>query len=114
MLSVEVDTALREAEVTGLTSSVSLLYDLPSIGRVTPYVAGGIGVEQYGAVAQSPFGLATVKKTTFTLNAGGGVSIPIDEAWGFRADARWSNGLGMQAPERWRVYNGVTFGPGGR
>jgi hypothetical protein len=33
-LSVELETAFREAEVTGLTSSVSLLYDLPSLGRV--------------------------------------------------------------------------------
>ena len=45
-LSIEVETAVRQAEVTGLSSSVSLLYDLPSIGRVTPYVAGGAGFQQ--------------------------------------------------------------------
>ena len=113
-LNIEVDTALQKTEVTGLSSSVSLLYDLPSIGRVTPYIAGGAGIEEYGTVVQSPLGLATMKRTTFAVNAGGGVRIPIDERWGFRTDARWSNGLGMQAPERWRVYNGVTFGTGGR
>lgn len=114
-LSVEVETALREAEVTGLTSSISLLYDLPSIGRVTPYVAGGVGFEQYGTVAESPFqGLITLKKTAFTVNAGGGVRVPIDEKWGYGADARWSNGIGREAPERWRVFNGVTFGAGTR
>jgi hypothetical protein len=43
-LGFEVDTALREAEVTGLSSSVNLVYELPSLGRVTPYVAGGVGV----------------------------------------------------------------------
>ena len=113
-LSIEVDTALRQAEVTGLSSSVSLIYDLPSIGRATPYVAGGVGVEQYGTVVQSPLGLFTMTKTAFTINAGGGVRVPIDETWGFRSDARWSKGFGLQAPERWRVYNGVTFGTGGR
>jgi opacity protein-like surface antigen len=114
-LSIELDTALREAEVTGLNSSVSLVYDLPSIGRLTPYVAGGVGFEQYGAVVESPVqGLVTVKKTTFTVNAGGGIRMPIDDKWGVRTDARWSNGIGMQAPERWRVYNGVTFATGGR
>ena len=113
-LGIEVDTALREAEVTGLSSSVNLVYDLPSLGRVTPYVAGGVGLEQYGTLDQQPLGLVAVKKTAFTVNAGGGVRMLIDEKWGFRTDARWSNGLGMQAPERWRVYNGVTFGTGGR
>ena len=114
-LSVEVETALREAEVTGLTSSVNLLYDLPSIGRVRPYVVGGVGFEQYGTVAESPFhGLITLKKTAFTVNAGGGVRVPIDDKWGYGADARWSNGIGREAPERWRVYNGVTFGALGR
>ena len=113
-LNIEVDTALQKTEVTGLSSSVSLLYDLPSIGRVTPYIAGGAGIEQYGTVVESSLGLATLKRMTFAVNARGGVRIPIDEKWGFRTDARWSNGLGMQAPERWRVYNGVTFGTGGR
>ena len=113
-LSIELDTALRKAEVTGLSSSVSLLFDLPSIGRVTPYVAGGVGLEQYGTLDQSPVGLVAVKKTAFTVNAGGGVRMRIDEKWGFRTDARWSNGIGRQAPERWRVYNGVTLGTQGR
>ncbi len=114
-LSIELDTALRQAEVTGLSSSVSLLYDLPSIGRVTPYVAGGAGFEQYGTVVELPlYGLATVKKTALTVNAGGGIRVPIADEWGFRSDARWSNGIGRDAPERWRLYNGVTFGTGGR
>ena len=112
-LSIEVETAVRQAEVTGLSSSVSLLYDLPSIGRVTSYLAGGVGFEQYGTVAESPLGLVMSKRTTFTVNAGGGIRIPIDDKWGFRTDARWSNGIG-RAPERFRVFNGVTFGTAGR
>ena len=84
-LSIEVETSVRQAEVTGLSSSVSLLYDLPSIGRVTPYVAGGAGFEQYGTVAESPLGLVMSKRTTFTVNAGGGIRMPIDDKWGFRS-----------------------------
>ena len=114
-LSIELETALRESEVTGLLTNVSLIYDLPSIGRVTPYVAGGVGLEQYGTVFESPLqGLLSQKQTTFTVNAGGGIRVPIDDNWGVRTDARWSNGIGRKAPERWRVYNGVTFGAGGR
>jgi hypothetical protein len=78
-------------------------------------VAGGVGFEQYGSVVDTPLqGLITVKKTAFTVNAGGGVRVPIDDKWGYGADLRWSNGIGREAPERWRVYNGVTFGTGGR
>ena len=50
-LSVESETAYRRAEgdIHALSSSVSLLYFLPRVGRATPYVAGGIGLAQYGA-----------------------------------------------------------------
>ena len=112
-LGVEVETALRDGEVTGFATSLNVVYDLPSIGRVTPYVTGGVGLEQYGTVMESPLqGLVTVKQTAFTVNAGGGIRVPIDDNWGMRSDARWSNGIGRMAPERWRVYNGVTFGTG--
>jgi hypothetical protein len=53
-------------------------------------------------------------RLAFTLNAGGGVRVPVNDRWGVRADARWSNGIGWAAPERWRVYNGVTFRSGGK
>lgn len=113
--SVELDTGQRRAELNGLSSSVSLLYDLPKVGRLIPYVAGGVGVEQYGfATASAEHGLVTQAATAFTVNAGGGLRVPVDHNWGVRTDARWSNGLGRTAPERWRVYNGVTFGAGGR
>ena len=44
-----------------------------------------------------------------SVNAGGGLRVQTDENWGVRADARWFNDLGT-GPERWRLYNGVTFG----
>ena len=50
-LSVETDVAYRHGEgrIHALSSSISLLYFLPCIGRSTAYVAGGVGLSQYGA-----------------------------------------------------------------
>jgi hypothetical protein len=108
--SLELDTAFRHAEINGLTTSVSVLYDLPAIGRATPYLAAGVGLEQYGtAFAASDATLVTRHRTAFTLNAGGGVRVALDDRWGLRSDLRWSNGIGRDAPERWRLYNGVTL-----
>ena len=114
-LSLELETALRRAEMNALNCNVSVLVDLPSVGRAIPYVVGGIGLEQYAtAIGSLGGGLVVQARTAFTLNAGGGLRIPVDEHWGVRADARWFNGVGRDAPERWRVYNGVTFGVPGR
>jgi hypothetical protein len=110
-LSAELETGYRRGEVHALSSSASLLYDLPSVGRVTPYIAGGVGLEQYGEAFEARDGaLVTLPKTTVTLNAGGGVRVPVTQRLGVRSDARWFNGLGRTAPERWRLYNGVTLG----
>jgi len=40
--------------------------------------------------------------------------VPVDANWGIRTDARWFNGLGRDAGEHWRLYNGVTFPTGKR
>ena len=50
-LGVETDVAYRRGEgsIHALSSSASLLYFLPRVGQATPYVAGGIGLSQYGA-----------------------------------------------------------------
>jgi hypothetical protein len=113
--SVEVDTGLRRHEMNALNVNVGLLYDLPRMGVVTPYLAGGIGLDQYGWATDVPgYGLLIRSGTAFTVNAGGGLRVPVDENWGLRSDARWFNGVGQTAPERWRLYNGVTFGRQGR
>jgi hypothetical protein len=48
------------------------------------------------------------------INAGGGLKLPVNDTWGIRTDARWFNGLGRDAGEHWRLYNGVTFPTGWR
>ncbi len=101
--------------MNALNVNVGLLYDLPRMGVVTPYLAGGIGLDQYGWATDVPgHGLLIRSGTAFTVNAGGGLRVPVDENWGLRSDARWFNGVGQTAPERWRLYNGVTFGRQGR
>jgi len=112
-LSVEWEVSQRYAELNALGSNLSLLFDLPKIGVATPYLAGGVGFEQFGYATSGPAAsIVTHAGTTLTVNAGGGVRVPVDDKWGLRADMRWSNGIGSQAPERLRLYNGITFGAG--
>lgn len=114
-LGVELETDVRRAQITAMAIAVSLIYDLPAIGRVVPYAAAGIGFEQYSTAYYHP-ALGVLPKTgdALTVNAGGGLRIPIDDRWGVRTDARWINGIGREAPEHWRIYNGATFGVGAR
>jgi hypothetical protein len=114
-LSVELETSYRRSDVSPLSSNLSLLFDFPQVGRVTPYVVGGVGLDQYATADLSPAGkIIAQANTAFSVNAGGGVRVRGDENWGIRTDARWFNGIGERAPERWRLYNGVTFGRKGR
>jgi hypothetical protein len=114
-LSVEVETSSRLSDVARLNANFSLLFDLPEIGRVTPYVAAGVGLDQYAYAETAPSGAMVAESgTALSVNAGGGVRVGGDQTWGMRTDARWSNGIGRKAPERWRLYNGVTFNPKGR
>jgi len=114
-VSLEAEVGYRHGEIHALSANASLLYDLPRFGRVTPYLAAGGGLEQFGTALEQPGGaLATQPRVAFTVNAGGGIKVPVDDNWGLRTDARWFNGLGREAPEHWRVYNGVSFRTGGR
>lgn len=108
-LSVEFETAYRRAEIGAVSSNVSLLFDLPKIGSVTPYVAGGIGLDQYGTAEDVAGRVVAFEKTAFSVNAGGGIRVQADQKWGIRTDARWFNDIG-RGPERWRLYNGLTLG----
>ena len=111
---VEVETNYRSAEINGLDANLNLVYDLPAVGCAVPYVTAGIGLEQYGAVNVTRSGMPFLQtKTAFTVNTGTGVRVRVDDGWGYRADARYFNAVG-DGPERWRLYNGVTFVTGKR
>ena len=114
-LSVESEIGYRHDMTGRLSAAASLLYDLPRIGRFMPYLAAGAGLEEYAAALKLPDGaLAAQRRTAFAINAGGGLKVPVDDNWGIRTDARWFNGLGRDAGEHWRLYNGVTFPTGRR
>jgi hypothetical protein len=114
-LSLEAETGYRRGEIGALSAHLSLLYNLPRVGRLRPYLAGGLGIEQYGTALEQPgFGVVTQQRLAFAINAGGGLEVPVSQQWGMRTDARWFNGLGRFDPEHWRLFNGVTFRSGGR
>jgi hypothetical protein len=117
-LSVEIDTAYRRAEggIHALSSSASLLWFLPRVGQATPYVVGGVGLSQYGAPIPSRNGppIGTVPRVAMTVNTGGGVKMPINDAMDLRTDARWSKSFGLYGSEQFRVAQGVSFDVGRR
>jgi len=117
-LSVETDVAYRRGEgsINALSSNISLLYFLPRVGQSIPYVAGGVGLSQYGAPVFSSNGrpIGTEPRVALTVNAGGGVKMPINEKLDMRTDARWFKSFGRQGSEQFRVAHGVSFDLGKR
>ena len=117
-LSVETDVAYRRGEgrIHALSSSTSLLYALPRAGKTTPYVAAGVGLSQYGAPVFSSDGppVGTERRVAFTVNAGGGLKMPVNDALDLRTDARWSKSFGRQGSEQFRVAQGISFDIGKR
>ena len=108
-LSVEAEMGYRSEETQALSASINLLYNLPSMGRVTPYLAAGVGLAQHGVPIETPSGILPQRRTAFTVNAGGGVNVRVDDRWSLRTDARWANSVGRDGPESLRLYHGVTF-----
>ena len=117
-LSVETDVAYRRGEgrIHALSSSASLLYSLPRVGQSTPYVAGGVGLSQYGAPVFSSNGppIGTQPRVAMTVNAGGGLKMPMNEKLDLRTDARWFKSFGPQGSEQFRVAQGISFDVGKR
>jgi hypothetical protein len=117
-LSVETDVAYRRGEgrIHALSSSTSLLYFLPRVGQSTPYVAAGVGLSQYGAPVFSSNGrpIGTHPLVAMTVNAGGGLKMPMNEKLDLRTDARWFKSLGLQGSEQFRVAQGISFDVGKR
>jgi hypothetical protein len=118
MLSVETDVAYRRGEggIHALSSSISLLYFLPRFGQSTPYVVGGVGLSQYGAPVFSTNGppIGTQPSVAVTVNAGGGLKMPMNEKLDLRTDARWFKSFGPQGSEQFRVAQGISFDVGKR
>jgi opacity protein-like surface antigen len=111
---VELETELRRAELTAVNVALSLLYDLPAIGRVTPYLAAGVGLERFGTAVGRPDGPPLLGSGTgISFNAGGGVRMPVTDRWGVRSDARWRHGTARGQGDQWRIFNGATIGVGG-
>jgi hypothetical protein len=117
-LAVETDVAYRRGEghINALSSSFSLLYFLPRVGRSTPYVVGGVGLSQYGAPVFSSSGapIGTEPFVALTVNAGGGLKMPMNEKLDLRTDARWFQSFGRQGSEQFRVAQGISFDVGKR
>ncbi len=117
-LSVETDVAYRRGEgrINALSSSTSLLYSLPRVGQSTPYVAAGVGLAQYGApvFSSSDRPIGTQRRVAMTVNAGGGLKMPMNEQLDLRTDARWFKSFGSQASEQFRVVQGISFDVGKR
>ena len=117
-LSVETDVAYRRGEgrIHALSTSTSLLRSLPRVGQSTPYLAAGVGLSQYGAPVFSsdhaPIG--TQSRLAMTVNAGGGLKVPMNDTLALRTDARWFKSFGQQGSEQFRVAQGISFGPGKR
>ncbi len=113
-LSVETDVAYRRAEgrIHALSTNASVLWFLPRIGQSTPYVAGGVGLSQYGAPLFSSDGppIGTQSRIAMTVNAGGGLKTPVSSNLGLRTDARWFKSFGKQGSEQFRVSQGISFG----
>ena len=117
-LSVETDVAYRQGEgrIHALSSSTSLLFALPRAGRATSYVAAGVGLLQYGAPVFSSNGppVGTESRVALTVNAGGGLKMPINNALDLRTDGRWFKSFGRQGSEQFRLAQGISFDLGKR
>ena len=117
-LSVETDVAYRrgEGDIHALSSSISLLWFLPRVGQAIPYVAGGVGLSQYGTPVFSSNGrpIGTEPRVALTVQAGGGLKMPMNDTLDLRTDARWFKSFGPQGSEQFRVAQGISFDVGKR
>jgi len=112
-LSVESEVAYRrgEGDMNAMSSSLSVLKDLPTVGAVTPYIAGGFGIAQHGTpvIGQAGSPTASAQRLALTLNAGGGFKVPVRPSLDFRTDVRYFDGLGKSG-DQFRIANGISFG----
>ena len=105
-----------EGHIHALSTNTSLLWFLPRVGQATPYVAGGVGLSQYGAPVFSSDGppIGTLSRVALTVNAGGGLKMPVNDKLDLRTDARWFKSFRKQGSEHFRVAQGISFDVGKR
>lgn len=110
-----IESELAYASRALLSSSVNLVYLLPHVKAIEPYITAGIGLGQNETASQTPLSTALViqRSVGLAVHAGAGFTVPVREGIGYRFDARWSNPLGVH-PESWRIYQGATLGVGRR
>ena len=117
-LNIETDVAYRRGEgrIHALSTNTSLLWLLPRVGLSTPYVAAGVGLSQHGVPVFSSEGppIGTQSRVAMTLNAGGGLKMPVNDKLDLRTDARWFKSFGRQGSEQFRVAQGISFDAGKR
>lgn len=112
--AIETEVGYRRHETSAWHASVNLLYELPAARRIRPYLAAGVGLEQFDVPLQVPvFGVIRQAKVGMSTSVGGGVKVSISDGWDYRTDARWLNPWGT-SPEGWRIYQGVSIGLGSR
>jgi hypothetical protein len=54
------------------------------------------------------------RNLAMTVNAGGGLKMPMNERLDWRTDARWFKYFGRQGSEQFRVAQGISFDAGRR
>jgi hypothetical protein len=115
---IETDVAYRRGEgrIHALSSNASLLYFLPRVGQATPYLAAGVGLAQYGAPLFASNGppIGTQSRVAMTVNAGGGLKMPMNDDLDLRTDVRWFKSFGRHGSEQFRVAQGISFDVGKR
>ena len=117
-LGVETDVAYRRGEgrIHALSTNTSLLWFPPRVGQSAPYLVAGVGLRQYGAPVFSSDGppIGTQSCVAMTVNAGGGLKMPVNDNLDLRTDARWFKSFGKQGSEHFRVAQGISFDAGKR
>ena len=58
--------------------------------------------------------IATQPRLAMTVNAGGGLKVPMNQKMDMRTDARWFKSFGRQGSEQFRVAHGISFDVGRR
>ena len=118
-LSVETDVAYRRGEggIHALSSSVGLQYFLPSVGpiwhRMSPGESGYRNTGRPFSPSNGP-PIGTEPRVALSVNAGGGLKMPMNDNLDLRTDARWFKSFGRQGSEQFRVAQGISFDVGKR